>query len=67
MKEVLLLVTCGTIASCDDFRRYCRLGRAHLDFLRRFAEFHHGIPCEFWLRVMVNRIDPALLGRCFEQ
>src|SRR5712691_7638045 len=41
-------------------------GEHHLEFLRRFAEFHHGIPCERWLRALVNRIDPILFGRCFE-
>ncbi len=37
----------------------------HDRFLRRFSDFHHGIPCERWLRALVNRIDPALFGRCF--
>jgi predicted transposase YbfD/YdcC len=66
LKEVLLLVTCGTIASCDDFDDIVAWGKHHLDFLRRFSAFHHGIPCERWLRSLVNRIDPALFGRCFE-
>jgi predicted transposase YbfD/YdcC len=66
LKEVLLLVICATIASCDDFDDIVAWGKHHLAFLRRFSEFHHGIPCERWLRVLVNRIDPALFGRCFE-
>jgi DDE_Tnp_1-associated len=66
LREVLLLVTCATIASCDDFDDIVGWGEHHLDFLRRFAEFHHGIPCERWLRALVNRIDPILFGRCFE-
>lgn len=65
LKEVLLLVTCATIASCDDFDDIVAWGKHHLAFLRRFCEFHHGIPCERWLRALVNRIDPALFGRCF--
>ena len=24
--------------------------------MRRFADFHHGIPCARWLRTLVNRI-----------
>src|ERR1700686_1666835 len=47
------------------FRRHCRLGKHHLVFLRHFSEFHHGIPCERWLRALLNRIDPILFGRCF--
>jgi predicted transposase YbfD/YdcC len=65
LKEVLLLVTCATIASCDDFDDIVAWGNHHLAFLRRFSAFDHGIPCERWLRTLVNRIDPALFGRCF--
>lgn len=65
LAEVLLLVTCATIASCDDFDDIVAWGKQHLDFLRRFSEFHFGIPCERWLRSLVNRLDPALFGRCF--
>jgi predicted transposase YbfD/YdcC len=60
------LVTCATIASCDDFEDIVEWGEHHLDFLRQFSDFHHGIPCARWLRDLVNRIDPALFKRCFE-
>jgi predicted transposase YbfD/YdcC len=66
IQEVLLLVTCATIASCDDFDDIVDWGEQHLGFLRRFCEFHHGVPCARWLRDLVNRIDPVLFGRCFE-
>jgi predicted transposase YbfD/YdcC len=66
LKEVLLLVTCASIASCDDFDDIAAWGEHHLDFLRQFSEFHHGIPCERWLRILVNRVDPTLFKRCFE-
>jgi predicted transposase YbfD/YdcC len=66
IEEVLLLVTCATIASCDDFEDIVDWGEQHLGFLRRFCEFHHGVPCARWLRDLVNRIDPVLFGRCFE-
>jgi len=59
LHEVLLLVTCATIASCDDFDDIIAWGQHHLAFLRRFSEFHHAIPCERWVRSLVNRIDPA--------
>jgi predicted transposase YbfD/YdcC len=66
IEEVLLLVTCATIASCDDFDDIADWGQHHLHFLRRFSDFHHGVPCARWLRDLVNRIDPALFRRCFE-
>ena len=66
LNEVLLLVTCGTIASCDDFEMIVTWGEHNLDFLRRFSDFHHGVPCARWLRDLMNRIDPSLFARCFE-
>ena len=66
LREVLLLVVCGTIASCDDFDDIVAWGEDHIDFLRRFCEFHHGIPCERWVRTLFNRVDPVLFSRCFK-
>src|SRR5258708_13680303 len=63
--EVLFLVVCGTIANCDDYDDIVDWGKAHLSFLRGFAEFHHGIPCADWLRTVMNRIDPDLFMACF--
>ena len=50
LHEVLFLVVCGTIASADDYDDIVDWGKAHLAFLRGFAEFHFGIPCADWLR-----------------
>jgi hypothetical protein len=44
LKEVLLLVTCATIASCDDFEAIVSWGEHHLAFLRRFSDFHSRAP-----------------------
>lgn len=65
LREVLFLVVCGTIAGGDDYDDIVDWGEAHLEFLRRFAEFHHGIACADWLRVVMNRIDPELFQACF--
>ena len=59
-------MTCATIASCDDFEAIVSWGEHHLAFLRRFSDFHHGVPCARWLRDLMNRIDPVLFARCFE-
>ena len=66
LAEMLLLLTCATIADCDDFDEIVGWGQHHLDFLRRFSPFHFGIPCARWLRTLVNRLDPVLFGCCFE-
>jgi predicted transposase YbfD/YdcC len=65
LREVLLLVVCGTIASGDDYEDIVDWGEAHLSFLRGFADFYHGIPCADWLRTVMNRIDPDLFAACF--
>jgi hypothetical protein len=43
LREVLVLVVCATIANCDDYEDIVAWGEAHLDFLRRFSDFHHGV------------------------
>jgi predicted transposase YbfD/YdcC len=65
LREVLFLVVCGTIASGDDYEDIVDWGKAHLSFLRGFAEFHFGIPCADWLRCVMNRIHPDLFMDCF--
>ncbi len=65
LPEVLLLVVCGTIASSDDYEDIVDWGEAHLGFLRRFGEYHFGIPGADWLRCLMNRLDPALFAACF--
>jgi DDE_Tnp_1-associated len=65
LAEVLLLVVCGTIADCDDYEGIAEWGKAHLAFLRRFLPYHHGVPGERWLTILMNRIDPALFSDAF--
>ena len=62
LAEIMLLSVCGTIADCDDIADW---GERHLGFLRRFAPFHHGVPCGRWLTIMMNRINPVLFSQCF--
>jgi len=65
LREVLFLVVCGTISNCDDYEDIVDWGKAHLSFLRGFAEFHYGIPCADWLRTMMNRVNPDMFMACF--
>ena len=66
LPEVLLLVVCGTIAAGDDFEDIADWGADNLAFLRRFLPYHHGVPGARWLRLLMNRIDPALFADCFQ-
>ena len=63
--EVLFLVTCATIAGCDDYDEIADWGVDHREFLKGYGEFFFGTPKEDWLRVVLNRIDPALFEACF--
>lgn len=65
LREVLFLVTCASIAGCDDYDEIAAWGEHHLDFLRGRSEYFFGVPKEDWLRVVLNRIDPALSKACF--
>lgn len=65
LPEVLLLVVCATMAGCDDYDEIAAWGEARLAFLRRFLPYHWGVPCEDWLRIVMNRIDPDLFAACF--
>ena len=65
LAEILLLVVCGTIADCDDYDHIAAWGEAHLDFLRRYAPFAHGVPGGRWLTILMNRINPVLFQAAF--
>jgi predicted transposase YbfD/YdcC len=66
LNEVLLLITCATICTCDDFEDIVEWGETHLDFLRTFSEYHFGIPYARWLRDLLNRVDPIFFTRCLD-
>lgn len=65
LREVLLLTVCATIADCDSYDAIGAWGEEHLDFLRRFLPYHHGVPTGRWLTLLMNRINPALFSACF--
>lgn len=65
LSEVLLLAVCGTIADCDSYEAIGLWGEQHLDFLRRFLPYYHGVPTGRWLTLLMNRINPALFSACF--
>lgn len=65
LPEVLLLVVCGTICDCDDYDLIADWGATHLDFLRRYLPYHHGVPGGRWLTMLMNRIDHGLFSAAF--
>ncbi len=65
LPEVLLLVVCGTICDCDDYDSIAEWGEAHLEALRGYLPYHHGVPGGRWLTLLMNPIDPALFSAAF--
>ena len=65
LREVLLLVVCGTIADCDDYDATADWGEAHLDFLRQHLPYTNGVPGGRWLTILMNRINPTLFSAAF--
>jgi pimeloyl-ACP methyl ester carboxylesterase len=65
LREVLFLVVCASICSCDDYEDIIDWGEARLGFPRRYLDFHWGAPCVDWLRTLMNRVDPELFSACF--
>ncbi len=65
LREVLLLVVCGTIADCDDYDAIAEWGEAHVDFLRQHLPYTNGVPGGRWLTILMNRINPALFSAAF--
>ena len=63
LREVLFLVVCGTIASGDDYEDIVDWGKAHLCFLRGFAEFHFGIHCAD-IAACKGPMRPEEVGAC---
>jgi predicted transposase YbfD/YdcC len=65
LREILLLVVCGTIADCDDYDAIAGWGETHVDFLRRHLPYANGVPGGRWLTILMNRINPALFSAAF--
>lgn len=63
--KILFLVVCGTIANCDDYDDIAAWGEAHLDFLRRYLPFTHGVPGGRWLTILMNRVSPEMFQTAF--
>ena len=65
LPEILLLLLCATLAGADDLVEAEVWGERHLDFLRRFLPFAHGVPSHDTLGAVVARLDPGLFRDCF--
>lgn len=65
LPEILLLILAATLAAAEDFVEIEEWGNGHLDFLRTFLPYEHGIPSHDALNDLVNALDPELFKGCF--
>jgi len=65
LREVLLLIVCGSMADCDHYEAIAAWGEANLPFLRRYLPYEYGAPGGRWLTLLMNRINPALFSAAF--
>jgi predicted transposase YbfD/YdcC len=57
LDEIMLLVLCGEVAGAEGFPDIALWGELHLDFLRRFRPFAHGIPSHDAMNDLFNALD----------
>jgi predicted transposase YbfD/YdcC len=65
LQEILLVVLCGTLAGAEDFVELRLWAKNHMDFLKRFYDFDHGIPAHDTLNDVMNALPKDLFTDCF--
>ena len=65
LKEILLVVLCGSICGAESWRDFVLFGREKLDFLREYFPFLHGIPCKNTFARVFSLLDPEQFHACF--
>lgn len=65
LKEVLLVILCGTLSGADDFVEIECWAKTKLDFLRRFMPFNYGIPSHDTLNDVMNALPAKAFSDCF--
>ena len=65
LREVLLVVLCGTMAGAEDFVEIERWANRKLDFLRRFEPFERCIPAHDTLNDVINSLPAAIFSQSF--
>ncbi len=67
LDEILLLCLCGVVSGCESFVDIVEYGAEKLKFLRRLADFKHGIPSHDTLSAVFRALDPEPFNAVFAQ
>ena len=67
LREILLLVLCGSLCGMEDFVEIKMWGELRLDFLRRFYPYERGLPAHDTLNDVLNALAPDVFQACFSR
>lgn len=65
LDEMLLCALCAVLCGCDEWEEIAFWGEEHLDFLRRFLPFTHGVASARTFRDVFALLDARTFQRCF--
>lgn len=65
LSDILLVTVCGVIAGCEGWEEIEDFGIDHLDWLKKYGDFHHGIPVHDTIARVISQINPKQFQRCF--
>jgi predicted transposase YbfD/YdcC len=65
LNEIIFLVICATISSCDGWSEIKDFGEAKLLWLRKFLPFKNGIPVDDTIARVMRKLDTKAFQGCF--
>ncbi|AUT95556.1 ISAs1 family transposase [Citrobacter europaeus] len=65
LSDILLLTICAVISGAEGWEDIQDFGEAHIDFLKEYGDFKHGIPVHDTIARVVSCISPKKFHECF--
>ncbi len=65
LSDILLLTICAVISGAEGWEDVQDFGETHLDFLKLYGDFEHGIPVHDTIARVVSCINPKKFHECF--
>ncbi|HCM1918676.1 TPA: ISAs1 family transposase [Salmonella enterica subsp. salamae serovar 28:r:e,n,z15] len=65
LSDILLLTICAVISGAEGWEDIKDFGETHLDFLKQYGDFDHGIPVHDTIARVVSCISPQRFHECF--
>lgn len=65
LSDILLLTICAVISGAEGWEDIEDFGETHLDFLKQYGDFDHGIPVHDTIARVVSCISPQRFHECF--